>query len=289
MTENPPSTGIAVPVTKSEPLEERNTAMPAKIGDRAPARRRGARQNLVVQSIDFLPRPPGEIGVDPARQHRVDLDVVGGPGDRAGTRELHDAAFARGVSRREACAEDRHHRADVDDLAAACFLHGRVDRLRAQERAGEIGPDDAIPFLEIERVRGFADVDAGVVDENVDPAELPPDALDHGGDRGLVGDISGDGYRFGAGLFEFSDRRGRLRFVAPDDCDAGAGFRQSPRHAKAYAAIAAGDDSDLAAEIESFSFHHWCPLAFALPDQDQTESGERRAVSGPLDLADHEA
>ena len=99
-------------------------------------------------------------------------------------------------------------------------------------------------------MRGFADVDAGVVDENVDPAELPPDALDHSGDRGLVGDISGDGYHFGAGLFELGDRRGRLCFVAPNDCDVGAGFRQSPRHAKAYAAIAAGDDSDLAAEIE---------------------------------------
>src|SRR6266536_3823847 len=30
-------------------------------------------------------------------------------------------------------------------------------------------------------------------------------------------------------------------------------------------------------------------LAFALPDQDQTESGKRRAVPGPLDLVDHEA
>jgi hypothetical protein len=99
-------------------------------------------------------------------------------------------------------------------------------------------------------MRGFADVDAGVVDENVDPPELPPGALDHRGDRSLVGDVSGDGYCPGAGLFELSDRRTRLRFVAPDDCNIGAGFRQSSRHAKAYAAIAAGHDSDLAAKVE---------------------------------------
>src|SRR5438876_4160654 len=92
-----------------------------------------------MEPVDLLSRTPGEIGVDPARQHRVGLDVVGGPGDRAGARELHDAAFAGGVSRREAGAEDRHHRADIDDLTTACFLHRRVDRLRAQECAGEIG------------------------------------------------------------------------------------------------------------------------------------------------------
>src|SRR5438876_938168 len=101
-----------------------------------------------------------------------------------------------------------------------------------------------------ERVRGFADVDAGVVDENVDPAELPPDALDHGRDRGLVGDISGDRYRPGAALLELGDRGSRFRFVAPDDRNACAGIRQTPRHAKANAAIAAGDNGDFAAEIE---------------------------------------
>src|SRR5437763_23765 len=31
------------------------------------------------------------------------------------------------------------------------------------------------------------------------------------------------------------------------------------------------------------------PLAFALPDQDEAERGQRRAVPGPLDLIDHEA
>ena len=198
MIENPPSTGIAVPVTKSEAREARNTAMPAK-SSIAPQRAAGVRAStLVVQAVDLLAGALGEVGVDPARQHRVDLDVVGRPGHRAGARELHDAALAGGVGRREAGAEDRHHRADIDDLAAARRLHGRVDRLRAQEGAGEVGLDHAVPFREIELVRRLADVDAGIVDENVDAAELAADALDHGGDRGLVGDVGGDRDRPGA-------------------------------------------------------------------------------------------
>ena len=190
-----------------------------EIVDRAPARRRRARQHPVVQAVDLLARALGEVGVDPARQHRVDLDVVGGPGAGAGARELHDAALARGIGRREAGAEDRHHRADIDDLAAAGRLHRRIDRLRAQEGAGEVGLDHAVPLGDVERVRRLADVDAGVVDEDVDAAELAGDALDHGGDRGLVGDVGGHGDRLGAGLLELRDGGGRFRFVAADDRD----------------------------------------------------------------------
>src|SRR6185436_20288810 len=76
-----------------------------------------------MQAIDLLTRPPGQIGVDPPRQHGVGLDVVGGPGAGAGARELHDAAFARRVGGSKTGAEDRHHRADIDDLAAAGRSH----------------------------------------------------------------------------------------------------------------------------------------------------------------------
>jgi len=45
-------------------------------------------------------------------------------------------------------------------------------RLRTQEGAGEIGFDDAVPFRELERLRRFSDIDAGIVDEDVDAAEF---------------------------------------------------------------------------------------------------------------------
>ena len=113
--------------------------------------------------------------------------------------------------------------------------------------------DHAVPLGDLERVRRLADVDAGVVDEDVDAAEFAVDALDHGGDGGLVGDIGGHGDRLGAALFELGDRGERFGLVASDDRDRGAGFRQSAGHAEPDAAIAAGDDGHLAAEIEQLS------------------------------------
>ena len=108
-------------------------------------------------------------------------------------------------------------------------------------------------------MRRLADVDAGVVDEDVDAAELAADARGHGIDGGLVGDVGDHGDRLGAAAFELGDRGERFCFVAPDDRDRGAGFRQSAGHAEPDAAIAAGDDGDLAAEIELSCFHGFCP------------------------------
>jgi imidazole glycerol phosphate synthase subunit HisF len=71
----------------------------------------------------------------------------------------------------------------------------------------------------------------------------------------LVGDIGGDGDGFGAELLQFIDRRSRFRFVASDHRDRGAGFREAARHAKADAAVAAGDDGDLAPEFEWLGCH----------------------------------
>ena len=210
-----------------------------------------------MQAVDLGAGALGQVGVDPARQDGVGLDVVGGPGHRAGAGELHDAALAGGIGRREAGAEDRQHRADIDDLAAAGRLHGWVGCLRAHERAGEVGRNDAVPLLEFERVRRFSNIDAGIVDENVDAAELFGDAFDHGSDISLVGDVGGDRDRPDAARLELGGRGGRFRFIAADHRDVGAGFRQPPRHAEPDAAIAAGDDSHLAAEIEQFGWH-WC-------------------------------
>jgi hypothetical protein len=51
-------------------------------------------------------------------------------------------------------------------------------------------------------------------------------------------------------LPDFRGRRVRLRLIAPDDHDIGAGLGQPARHAEPNTAIAAGDDSHLAGEIE---------------------------------------
>src|ERR1019366_5827171 len=116
---------------------------------------RRALLHTFVQSGHLLPRPLRQIGIDPPRQHRVDLDVVPGPGGGERTGHLHDAAFGAGVGCRVGRAEQRHHRPDVDHLAAADFRHRVVRRLRAQESARQVGVHDVIPFLLGEVLRHF--------------------------------------------------------------------------------------------------------------------------------------
>src|SRR5262245_52995420 len=84
--------------------------------ERAPASGRRATQHVVVELGHLAARAPGQIGVDPPREDRVDLDVVLGPGGRERFGELDDPALARAVGRRKRDAEDRHHGAEVYDL-----------------------------------------------------------------------------------------------------------------------------------------------------------------------------
>ena len=89
----------------------KNMAMPAKSSVAAIQRRAWrALEHALVQAVDFHAGLAREVGVHPAGQHRVHLDVVRGPRGRERFRELHDAALARAIGRRKSGAEDRQHR-----------------------------------------------------------------------------------------------------------------------------------------------------------------------------------
>src|SRR3954470_14083275 len=68
ITENPPSTGIAVPVTKSDALEARNTAIPAK-SSIAPQRAAGVRASTLScrPSISARARLVRSVSIQPGR------------------------------------------------------------------------------------------------------------------------------------------------------------------------------------------------------------------------------
>src|SRR5215472_6844695 len=59
----------------------------------APATGRSPPEHVVVELGNLPTRPAGEVGIDPTREHRVDLDVVPGPGGRERFGQLHDAAL----------------------------------------------------------------------------------------------------------------------------------------------------------------------------------------------------
>ena len=141
------------------------------IGRLGPSTLRNPCKTALVKARDLLPGLFRQLGVEPARQDRVDLDPVRGPGECQALGQLDDPSFARCIRRREAGAEDRGHAADIHDLAAALPFHRRIDRLRHQERTGEVGVDDFVPFRERHLLRRPADVDAGIIEQDVGAAE----------------------------------------------------------------------------------------------------------------------
>src|SRR6185295_9592996 len=87
---------------------------------------RGAPEHVVMEPRHLGARVAGELGVDPARQHRVDLDIVAGPARGHGPRQLDYSTLGGRVGRSEGGAEDGHHGPDIDDLAPTLLLHDRV-------------------------------------------------------------------------------------------------------------------------------------------------------------------
>ncbi len=72
-------------------------------------------------------------------------------------------------------------RRDVDDASALALVdEGTGGGLRDEERAGEVGVDDAAPLRLLQLGQGHAVVSAGgggVVHQDVDPPQLAPDFL----------------------------------------------------------------------------------------------------------------
>src|SRR5207253_957568 len=64
------------------------------------------------------------------------------------------------------------HGGDVDDLARALADHHAADRLREEKDAGEVRRDHRVPFRPGQVLEWGADPVAGVVDQDIDAAEL---------------------------------------------------------------------------------------------------------------------
>ena len=207
---------------------------------------------LLVQALHLLARALGQIGIDPARQHRVDLDVVLRPGGRHRPGHLHDAAFAGGVRRGIGRAEQRHHRPDIDHLAAAGLHHRGIRRLRQQECAGQVGIQHVVPLFLGIVLRHLADRGAGIVHQDVEPAEFRLRRRDQRHAVGLFVTSAAMKLAFARRCAQRCQRGRRLLLIAAGDHDAGAARGDALRHAKPDAAVAAGDDRDLPLRSNSF-------------------------------------
>ena len=108
------------------------------------------------------------VGQHVAGADRVRLNAVCGPFGGHGPGQHLDAALRDRVGRDGGAGELARQRADVDDLAAAARDHP-LRRLAADdEGAGEIRVDDLLPLGGGKLDHRLAQLDAGVVDEDVD-------------------------------------------------------------------------------------------------------------------------
>src|SRR5215467_998578 len=204
----------------------------------------------VLDRLVQLPEPGAEaLGVDGARRHRVDGDLVLGELEGDVAHEAVHAGLGRGVRRaagviggpRRALARAGGH---ADDPAAALAHHVRHRRARAQERRAEIQTQHEIPVLRLHLPDLGVAAAAHVVHENIDT----PETLDARGDqqvgRRLLGEISRDG---DGGATRRGDRgRGLVqpRGVEIAKRDTRAFARDQQRDLAAQTVGGSGDDGD---------------------------------------------
>ena len=90
--------------------------------------------------------------------------------DRLG--EPGDAVFGGNVRGFERARDQRVRGSDVDDAAPLFHLHGRQREADRMERRGQVDGDDRVPFVDGELVDRRDELDASVVDEDVDGTEF---------------------------------------------------------------------------------------------------------------------
>ena len=160
------------------------------------------------------------------------------------------AGLGRGVGVDGRPAEDGRHRAGRDDPARAAGQHQPRGLAGEAEAGGEVDREHA---LEI-RVGPFGDrhavLDAGIVDQDVEPAVAWRDVAPSPPAWRAVGDV--EGHRLGGMAGGGEPRRGlgQRRGVAGVDDDVGAVRGQGLGHGEAQPARGAGHQRDAAVEAE---------------------------------------
>ena len=130
-----------------------------------PSRPAPSRRSARVMSVSIMPGRD-DVHRDAARRHFARQRL--GEADQPGLR--------RGVVGLPGVAHLPDHRADRDDPAAALLQHRPHRRLRQHERGGEVGGHHRVPVLALHAHQQLIARDAGVADDDVEPAVRVDDA-----------------------------------------------------------------------------------------------------------------
>ena len=143
-----------------------------------------------------------------------------------GASEAENSGFRGGIMWADDAAVLRGDRREIDDAAPLFFAHGGKRALRYQEDGSEIYADGFVPV-------GFGDLlgrksagNTGIVDKDVDGAEIPFDFGEEARDLGRVRDIGLNGDATAAEIRDFGGHIfSGFALLAVVDGDVGAFFR----------------------------------------------------------------
>jgi hypothetical protein len=121
--------------------------------------------------------------------------------------------------------------------------------------------DNATPFVGFEVHHWLAELNAGVVDENVDVDARGVELLKGGDDRLFVRDVKGARCDIMPVIRNRLGRAGQFLLVAAVENDCRARRREAPRHCEPKPLRGAGDQRRLAAKVEQAGQIHMRPPA----------------------------
>ena len=244
----PPETVIRSPVTQAERSEARKAATSA-MSPGLPMRPIGSPAPMdfaAPSSTPMAARP--SVAVMPGA---IDVDADFASGELAGERLCYgvDRALGGGIDDGVGNGIDARYRAEIDDAATRRAEIGQRFAGR-EDRAEDVGVELPPEILFGHLLQSGESEDAGIVDEDVEPAEGVLRRLEQALHVRALRDVGLDRDRLAAVLQDRRDdlvRAALARGVVDDD--RGAFRRQLLGDLSADAFGGAGDDGDLSAEL----------------------------------------
>ena len=188
----------------------------------------------------------------------VDINVLPGVGHRQRAGELEHGALGASIGEHAFAAAQAPTGGDIDNLAALLLDHLRQYRPAAVELAGQVGIHAVVPIRIgqfVQRLAHILGVAAGVVDQDIDPAQLPQRRLRHRIDLIGAGDVGLRDHALAAGGADLGGGLLQLGKGARGHYDVGSGLGEPNRHRPAQAAPRAGYYRDFALKLEAVEDH----------------------------------
>ena len=203
-----------------------------------------------AQQVGAEVRRADDAGADAVRRQLV--------AGRLGERD--DGGLDRVVGRHAGGVHEPGERGDVDDVPGPLALEQRHERAGAADDAEQVDLGDPAPLVEGGDVEPAAARDAGVVDQDVEPAPAGLDLLEGGGPVVVVGDVEGQ--------VDVVRRRGPSRARRRRAARQAA---RSGRRAETYRSASAGDEESRVMRT--------CPARGGRPCRDAPRRGRRPAAA----------